>query len=192
MSDHRLHQHLQWFLDKENSVADALPRDFWLGNKDVVDFLKQNFAHQIPQGFRLVQLLLEAIVTNIGSLLRLLPQTQLLPSRPAPSGTAAGGGTSASSAKSGANTTSSSLGSSPMSGPKFSRASLQPSRKAGPERRTTGSHAGRRNVPDDLMELALDGRQAHFVPPSTAWRRPVGLTNLAVLHTTLEDDSIPF
>ena len=123
MSDHRLHYYLQWC-------------DIWLGNKDVVDFLKQSFAHQIPQGFRLVQLS-EAILTDVGSLLRLLPETQLLPLRPAPSGTAAGGGTSASSAKSGTNTTSSSLGCSLMSGPKSSRALVRPSGKAGPERRTT-------------------------------------------------------
>jgi hypothetical protein len=53
MSDHRLHHYLQWFPGKENSVADALSRYFWLRDKDVVNFLKQNFAHQIPQGFNL-------------------------------------------------------------------------------------------------------------------------------------------
>ncbi len=100
MSDHRLQHYSQWFPGKENSIADALSRDFWLEDEDAVDFLKQNFAHQIPQGFRLVQLS-EAIVTDVGSLLRLLPKTQLLPLRPAPSGTAAGGGTSASFVRSG-------------------------------------------------------------------------------------------
>jgi hypothetical protein len=64
---------LQWFPGKENSGADALSRDFWLGDEDVVNFLKQNCAHQIPLGFWLVQLS-EAIVTDVGSLLRLLPQ----------------------------------------------------------------------------------------------------------------------
>jgi hypothetical protein len=38
----------------------------------------------------------------------------------------------------------------------------------------------------------LDGRRAQFVPPSTAWCRPIGLTNLAAQHTMLEDDSTPF
>jgi hypothetical protein len=38
----------------------------------------------------------------------------------------------------------------------------------------------------------LDGRRAQFVPPSTAWCRPIGLTILAALHTTLEDDLNPF
>ncbi len=47
-------------------------------------------------------------------------------------------------------------------------------------------------MPDNLMDLALDGRRAQFVPPSTAWRRPIGLTNLAARHTILEDDSTPF
>jgi hypothetical protein len=191
MSDHRLQHYSQWFPGKENSIADALLRDFWLDDEDVVDLLKQNFAHQLPQGFRLVRLS-EAIVTDVGSLLRLLPKTQLLPLRPAPSGTAAGGGTSASSVRSGTSTTPSSLGSGPMSGPKFSRVSLRPSVKDGPESQTKGNHTGRRKVPDDLMNLALDGRRAQFVPPSTAWRRPIGLTNLAALHTTSEDDSNPF
>jgi hypothetical protein len=45
-----LHHFLQWFPGKENSVADALSRDVWLGDEDVVDFLKQKFAHQITQG----------------------------------------------------------------------------------------------------------------------------------------------
>ena len=52
--------------------------------------------------------------------------------------------------------------------------------------------AGQQSVPDDLMDLALDGRRAQFVPPLTAWRRPIGLTNLAARHTILEDDSTPF
>ena len=191
MSDHRLQHYSQWFPGKENSVADVLSRDFWLGDEDVVEVLKQKLAHQIPQSFRLVQLS-EAIVTDVGSLLRLLPKTQLLPTRPAPSETAAGGGISVSSAKSGTNAILSSFDSSRGSGPRFSRALQQQSGKGGPAMQTTGSEAIRRRVPDDLMDLALDGRRAQFVPPSTAWRRPIGLTNLAVLHTTLEDDSTPF
>ena len=51
MSDHRLQHYLQWFPGKENSVADALSRDFWLGDEDVVNFLKHNFAHQIHRAF---------------------------------------------------------------------------------------------------------------------------------------------
>ncbi len=43
-------------------------------DENVVEFLKQNLAHQIPQGFRLVQLS-EAIVTDFGSKLQLLPKT---------------------------------------------------------------------------------------------------------------------
>jgi hypothetical protein len=104
MSDHSLQHYLQWFPGKENSVADSLSRDFWLGDKDIVEFLRQNVAHQLPQGFQLVWLS-EEIVTDIGSLLRLLPTTQHLPPRPAPITTAAGGGTSVSSTKSGVTTT---------------------------------------------------------------------------------------
>ena len=104
MGDHSLQHYLQWFPGKENSVADSLSWDFWLGDKDIVEFLRQNVAHQLPQGFQLVWLS-EEIVTDIGSLLRLLPTTQHLPPRPAPSTTAAGGGTSVSSTKSGVTTT---------------------------------------------------------------------------------------
>jgi hypothetical protein len=46
-------------------------------------------------------LLPEKIVTDVGSLLRLLPKTQPLPSRPAPSGIAVGEGSKVSSARSG-------------------------------------------------------------------------------------------
>ena len=85
---------------------------------NVVKFLKQNFSHQRPQGFRLVRLS-EAIVTAIGSLLLLLllllSKIQKLPSRPAPSETAAGGGISVSSTRSGITTTPSSFDSSPIS-----------------------------------------------------------------------------
>jgi hypothetical protein len=45
---------------------------------DVVEIIKQNFAYQIPQGFQLVELS-EAIVSDVGSLLRLLPKTQPVP-----------------------------------------------------------------------------------------------------------------
>ncbi len=69
--------------------------------------------------------------------------------------------------------------SSPMSGLKSSRVLLQQSGKAELEMRTTRIQAGRRSVPDDLMGLALDGMRAQIVPPSAAWRRSIGLTNLA-------------
>jgi hypothetical protein len=51
---------------------------------------------------------------------------------------------------------------------------------------------GLRRVSENLMDLALDGRRAQFVPPSTAWCRPIGLTNLAAPHTILEDDLTHF
>ena len=46
-----------------------------------------------------------------------------------------------------------------------------------------------RQIPEDLMNLALDARQAPFVPPSMAWYRPIGLTNLSAQSMTLEDES---
>ena len=79
---------------------------------------------------------------DVGLLLRLLPKTQPLQLRPAPSGTAAGGGSSVSSAKSGINTASSSFDSSQTSVPRSSRALQRQSGKAGPKMWTTGCQAG--------------------------------------------------
>ena len=40
----------------------------------------------------------------------------------------------------------------------------------------------------ELWDLALDARRAQFVPPSTMWQRPFGLTNLAAQSTTHGDE----
>jgi hypothetical protein len=58
--------------------------------------------------------------------------------------------------------------------------------------RATRIQAGQQSVPDDLMDLMLDENRAQFVSPSTAWRRPIRLSNLAARCTILEDDSTPF
>ncbi|KAI2510458.1 hypothetical protein MHU86_3878 [Fragilaria crotonensis] len=84
MIDHELTHYSQWFPGKENSVADVLSRDFDLEDAAVVELIKRKLSHHIPQGFRLVPLP-QAIVMDVGSLLQLLPRTQLLPSKPAPS-----------------------------------------------------------------------------------------------------------
>ena len=196
MIDHDLTHYSQWFPGKENAVADVLSRDFELGDSEVVELIKKNFSHQIPQDFRLV-LLPEKIVTDVGSLLRLLPKTQPLPPRPAPSGIAVGEGSKVSSARSGTRMTPSCFASSQRSESKSSQASRLRSGKGGQEKRTieartTETQRDLRHVPKNLIDLALDGRRAQFVPPSTAWCRPIGLTNLAAQHTMLEDDSTPF
>ena len=115
-----------------------LSQDFKFGDAEFVELNKRNLAHHIPQDFRLVPLP-EAIVTDVGSLLRLLSRTQLLPSRPAPSGTAAGGGSRVSSARLGTRRTSSSSNSSPRSESKSSQAQPLQSEKGGQEARTTGT-----------------------------------------------------
>ena len=149
MIDHKLTHYSQWFPGKENPVADVLSRDFELGDSEVVDLIKKNFSHQIPQDFRLVSLP-ETIITDVSSLLQLLPKTQPLPSRPAPSGIAVGGGSRVSSVKLGTRMTRSSFASSPRSESKSSQASLQQSGKDGQESRPTGTQEGLRRISENL------------------------------------------
>ena len=75
MIDHELTHYSQWFPGKENSVADVLSRDFELGDTEVVELIKRRLSHHIPQDFRLVPLP-QVKVTDVGSLLQLLPRTQ--------------------------------------------------------------------------------------------------------------------
>ena len=89
----------QWFPGKENSVADSLSRDFHLDDDALGSLLRTNFAHQLPQSFRLVRLT-AAMISNVGNLLCLLPKTQQLPLAPVPSAVAAGCGTPGSSIRS--------------------------------------------------------------------------------------------
>ena len=58
-------------------------------------------------------------------------------------------------------------------------------------RRPRGSGIGWKAGTVRVVDLALDGRRAQFVTPLTAWRRRIGLTNLAAQHTILEDNSTP-
>ncbi|KAI2489130.1 hypothetical protein MHU86_25459 [Fragilaria crotonensis] len=46
-------------------------------------------------------------------------------------------------------------------------------------------------APDNLRKLAMDPCPVPFVPPSTVWLRPSGLTNLRAQSTTPPDDSTP-
>jgi hypothetical protein len=169
----------QWFPGKENSVADSLSRDFHLDDDEIDAHVRAQFAPQIPRSFRLVRLT-AAMTSSVGSLLRLLPRTQQLPREPVPSATAAGGGTTSSSKRSVTSAIRSSAASESGNASKSFRASPLLCAKAG--------HA----TPEELKSLALDDKRAQFVPPSTAWRRPFGLTNLAAQSTIIEDDSTPF
>jgi hypothetical protein len=47
-------------------------------------------------------------------------------------------------------------------------------------------------TPDELKQIALEPCPELFVPPSTVWLRPTGLTNLRVPSTTNEDDLSTF
>jgi hypothetical protein len=52
--------------------------------------------------------------------------------------------------------------------------------------------AGWRRVQEKLMDLAFVSMREQFVPPLTAWRRPIGQTSVAGPPITLEDESTPF
>ncbi|KAI2509781.1 hypothetical protein MHU86_4634 [Fragilaria crotonensis] len=158
LTHHGLAHYSQWFPGKENSVADALSRDFKLNDADLVSLVLDNFAEQVPEAFRIVPLP-EAIITNVGRLLRLQPKTQQLPTSPVPSAAAAGRGMRASSQSSVMSGTTLSSGSwDPKTASTSSPASQQRSARGGTE------------VPDSLLGVALDGRRAQFVPPSTTWQ----------------------
>jgi hypothetical protein len=160
-------------------VADSLSRDFHLNDGDIVSHLHEHFSNQLPQTFRLVHLT-STMTSTVGRLLRLLPKTQPLPQEPAPSAAAIGNDTQGSLRRSATRATRFSDGSENRKESKSWHASPPLCAKGGPA------------TPEELRRLALDDRRAQFVPPSTAWRRPFGLTNLAAQSTTLEDDLTPF
>ena len=179
LNDQKIAHYSQWFPGKENSVADSLSRDFHLPDSELVSHLRLNFANQLPQSFRLVRLT-AAMTSSVGRLLRLLPKTQRLPREPARSAAATGHATQISSRRSVTSETRSSGGSKNMSESRSLLATPLPSERGGP------------TMSEELRSLALDDKRAQFVPPSTAWLRPFGLTNLAARPTTLEGDSTPF
>ena len=180
LADHKLVHYSQWFPGKENSVADVLSRDFALNDEKISSLVLDNFAEQVPRQFRIVSLP-EVVITSFGRLLRRQPKTQQLPTPPVPSAAAAGRGTKASSPPSGmGGTTHISEGSSPKSVSTSSPALQRQFAKDG------------MGIPDSLLDVALDGRRAQFVPPSTTWHRRTGLTNLSARCMTLEDESMPF
>jgi hypothetical protein len=179
LNERSIAHYSQWFPGKENSVADVLSRDFSLDDSEVVSLISERFPHQIPQSFRIVHLS-TTMISGVGDLLRLLPKTQQLPTVPAPSAAAAG---TCSKNFSIPSDTSRTPSLSDWNGPNEARSShvsQRPSEKVGRATRA------------ELWDLALDAKRAQFVPPSTAWRRPLGQTNLGAPSMTLEDDSTPF
>lgn len=181
LMEHRIAHYAQWFPGKENLVADALSRDFHLDDNALSSLIANRFSSHIPQSFRIAPLP-PAITTRVGELLQLLPKTQQLPTEPAPSAAAVGKDTWVSSKRLGTDTTPTSEAwiaendsiSSPVSRLQCEKGGQVP------------------GLPSALWELALDGKRAQFVPPSTVWHRPFGLTNLGAPCTTHVDDSNPF
>jgi hypothetical protein len=119
------------------------------------------------------------IISRIGELLRRLPSTKLMPTQPTPSAIAAGAAKNASSSSSGVDSILFSDSSDDESNSKPLPASPP--------------HLERDDwTPEELQQIALEPRPELFVPPSTVWLRPIGLTNLRAPSTTDADDSNQF
>ena len=176
---HEIDHYTQWFPGKENKVADMLSRDFALDDAALTDLITKNCSPFVPQNFRII-LLRPALISQIGGWLQLLPKTQLLPTQPVPSAIAAGAVTKDSSDES-----------TDSGGSLFSKDSDEKRKQkrspASPPPFGTDGFA-----PDNLRKLAMDPCPVPFVPPSTVWLRPSGLTNLRAQSTTPPDDSTPF
>ena len=137
-------------------MADALSRDFDLNDEEIVSLVQKNFADQVSKSFRIVPLP-KAVIMSLGVLLRLQPKMQQLPITPVPSAAAAGKDTWASSMQLGTSTTHTSKDWTAVNDSSCSPASQPLCEKGG---QVPGP-------PNALWELALDGKQAQFVPPST-------------------------
>ena len=176
---HEIDHYTQWFPGKENKVADMLSRDFALSDPKLTQLIHHNCSPFVPQTFRIIPLP-QALRSQIGGWPQLLPRTQLLPTQPAPSAIAAGAATNGSSDKSESSWTLFSADSDEQSKQK-------PSPLSPPPFGTDGF------APDYLRQLAMEPCPVPFVPPSTVWLRPSGLTNLLrAQSTTPPDDSTPF
>jgi hypothetical protein len=159
-------------------VADILSRDFALSDDEVTKLIRRHCSPLVPQSFIIIPLP-GTIISRIGELLRRLPSTKLLPTQPTPSAIAAGAATNASSSSSAVDSILFSDSSDDESNPKPLPAS--------PPRLEKDDW-----TPEELQQIALEPRSELFVPPSTVWLRPIGLTNLRARSTTDTDDSNQF
>jgi hypothetical protein len=176
---HEIDHYTQWFPGKENKVADMLSRDFALDDIALTDLITKNCSPFVPQNFRIIPLQ-PVLISQIGGWLQLLPKTQLLPTQPVPSAIAAGAVTKDSSDES------TESGGSLFSKDSGEKREQKLSLASQPPFGTDGF------APDNLRELAMNPCPVPFVPPSTVWLRPSGLTNLRAQSTTPPDDSTPF
>ncbi|KAI2501757.1 hypothetical protein MHU86_12677 [Fragilaria crotonensis] len=174
---HEIDHYTQWFPGKENKVADMLSRDFALDDAALTDLITKNCSPFVPQNFRIIPLR-PALISQIGGWLQLLPKTQLLPTQPVPSAIAAGAVTKDSSDES-------TESEEPFLKDSDEKRKQKRSPASPPPFGTDGF------APDNLRKLAMDPCPVPFVPPSTVWLRPSGLTNLRAQSTTPPDDSTP-
>jgi hypothetical protein len=79
----------QWFEGKRNNVADALSRDWHLGDDKLTPFLRSHFPEQMPESFRISQPPKE-ISYWLTSLLQQLPVSEQLRERHTTTGLALG------------------------------------------------------------------------------------------------------
>ena len=140
--------------------------------------IRHHCSPLVPQSFRIIPLP-GTIISRIGELLRQLPSTTLLPTQPTPSAIAAGAAMNASSVASGDEST---LFSDDSDDERDSKPS-----PASPPRLEKDDW-----TPEELQRIALEPRPELFVPPSTVWLRPIGLTNLRAPSTTDTDESNQF
>jgi hypothetical protein len=80
----------QWFEGKKEKVADALSRDWHLGNDELTSLLRFHFPEQMPENFRISPLPKE-ISSWMSSLLQQLPISEQLRERHTTMGLAPGG-----------------------------------------------------------------------------------------------------
>ncbi len=159
-------------------MADSLYWDFALSDEEVTKLIRRHCSPLVPQSFRIIPLP-GTIISRIGELLRRLSSTKLLPTQPTPSTIAAGAATNASSS-------SSEVDSILFSDSSDDESNSKPLPASPP-------HLERDNwTPKELQQIAIEPRPELFVPPSTVWLRPIGLTNLRAPSTTDADDSNKF
>ncbi|KAI2501766.1 hypothetical protein MHU86_12686 [Fragilaria crotonensis] len=161
---------------RENKVADILSRDFALDDDEVTSLIRKHGSPFVPQNFRIIPLQ-PALISQIGDWLRL--QNAALADSTRAKRSSSWNCYARFLERVGVDLDLFSAGSDETKGRKSSRVSLPPFGTDG-------------FAPDSLRQMAMEPCPVPFVPPSTVWLRPSGLTNLRAQSTTPPDASTPF
>ncbi|KAI2500087.1 hypothetical protein MHU86_14414 [Fragilaria crotonensis] len=164
---HEIDHYTQWFPGRENKVADILSRDFALDDDEVTSLIRKHGSPFVPQNFRIIPLQ-PALISQIGDWLRLLPKRSSCRLNPR----------QAQQQLELLRTI-----------PRASRSRPRPFlRRFGRNERTeifacfAAALRDGRLRSDSLRQMAMEPCPVPFVPPSTVWLRPSGLTNLSPIH----------